>query len=128
MKTWLHTHLPRLQSGDTLDVISVKIPGKRVEYASWVSMKNVEFKVHEAGRRRCVTQGVRNVHAWVIGDEILRVQDYPTRDQPPATWRRAVYDPWKGRYFVDAETKVPIFEADLVIMSGKNVYYANVGD
>lgn len=137
MKTWLHTHLPRLQSGDTLDVISVKIPGKRVEYASWVSMKDVEFKVHEHGRRRCITQGVRNVHAWVVGTEVLRLS---TGDLPevwgegkpgpstPVGYRRAVYDPWKGGTFIDSETLEPVLTADLVIMSGKNVYYANLGD
>lgn len=126
MNVWLHTHLPRLQSGETPDVISVKVPGQHVTYASWVSIKNVEFKVHERGRQRCVIEGVRNVHAWVIGEEILRVgSDWSyAQASRPAGYRQAVYDPWKGGTFVDSETLEPVLRADLVIMSGKNVFYA----
>lgn len=136
MSTWLHTHLPRLQAGDP-DVISVKIPGQRVEYASWVSLRDAEFKVHEVGRQRCIREGVRNVHAWIVGTEVLRLSssDFPqvwdaSKPEPsaPTGYRRAVYDPWKGGTFVDSETLEPVLTADLVIQSGKNVYYANLGD
>ena len=125
MATWLHTHLPRLQSGDA-NPISVKVPGQRVEYAAWVSMRGVEFKVHERGRQRCITEGVRNVHAWVVGTEILRCEAvFPGEfTSVPDGYRRAVYDPWKGGTFVDSETLEPVLSADLVIMSGKNVFYA----
>lgn len=127
MSTWAHLHLPRLQASDP-NPISVKIPGQRIEYASWVSLKDATFRVSEPGRQRCIRQNVRNVHAWVVGEEILRVADYPVKDEPPATWHRAVYDPWKGGTFVDSQTLAPVLTADLVIMSGKNVYYANLGD
>ena len=50
MSTWAHLHLPRLQSGETPDVISVKIPGQHIEYASWVSLRDAEFRVSEPGR------------------------------------------------------------------------------
>lgn len=125
MATWLHTHLPRLQSGDA-NVISVKIPGQRIEYAAWVSLKDVELKVHEQGRQRCIRDGVRNVHAWVVGTEILRCEaEFPGEfDRVPAGYRQAVYDPWKGGTFVDSETLVPVRRADLVIMAGKRVFYA----
>lgn len=125
MNVWLHTHLPRLQSGETPDVISVKTPGQHVQYAAWVSLKNVTFKVHEKGRQRCIADGTRNVHAWVIGKEILRVRsDWSYAQAPrPAGYRQAVYDPWKGGTFVDSETLEPVLRADLVIMSGKNVFY-----
>lgn len=121
MDAWLHTHLPRLKAGETPDVISVKIPGQRIEYASWVSLKNARFVVHERGRQRCV----RNV---VVGEEILRLSgDDWLYLRPggyrPSGYRQAVYDPWKGGQFVDLETGVPVLKASLVIMSGKNVYY-----
>lgn len=132
MSTWLHTHLPRLQSGDP-DPISVKVPGQRVEYAAWVSMRDAEFRVHEKGRQRCIAEGVRNVHAWIVGTEVLRLadSDIPSWSMrrnllaPPPGFRRAVYDPWKGGTFVDSVTLEPVLQADLVIMSGKNVYYAS---
>ena len=126
MSTWAHLHLPRLQSGETPDVISVKIPGQHIEYASWVSLRDAEFRVSEPGRQRCITQGVRNLHAWVVGEEILRVGSHWGYNQAPcpAGYRQAVYDPWKGGTFVDSETLTPVLHADLVIMAGKKVFYA----
>jgi len=129
MAAWLHTHLPRLQAGDA-NVISVKVPGQRVEYAAWVSLRGAEFKVHEHGRQRCLASGVRNVHAWVVGDEILRCEaEFPGEfDRVPEGYRRAVYDPWKGSHFVDSETLEPVLRADLVIVVGKDVWYANTSE
>lgn len=119
-KIWVHTHLPRLQGGE-VNMLSVKRPGQKIDYASWVSMKNVEFKVHERGRQRCLASGQRNVHAWVVGDELDVVKD--SRPFEPSYWQRAVYDPWKGESFVDSETLEPVHTARMVIMSGKDVYY-----
>ncbi len=128
--TWIHTHLPRLRSGDTPDVISVKIPGQRIAYASWISLKHARFTVHERGRQRCLEYGVRNVHAWVVGQEVARLDGDWSYLRPdgyaPAGYRRAVYDPWKGSTFVDLETGCAVFEADIVIMAGKNVWYAGM--
>lgn len=125
MSTWLHTHLPRLQAGDA-NVISVKVPGQRIQYAAWVSMRNVEFRVNEPGRQRCIRDNVRNVHAWVVGEEILRCEaEFPGEfDRVPSGFSKAVYDPWKGGTFVDSETLTPVLHADLVIMAGKKVFYA----
>jgi hypothetical protein len=126
---WLHTHLPRLRSGDP-DPISVKVPGQRIAYAAWVSLRNAEFRVSESGRQRCILEGVRNVHAWVVGEEVLRTTSAELSgnwlrwlQNPPKGYRKAVYDPFKGSSFVDSETFEPVREAEFVIVSGKNVYY-----
>lgn len=122
--TWAHLHLTRLRSADP-NPISVKIPGQRIAYASWVSLRDVEFKVSESGRQRCIREGVRNVHAWCVGEEILRCEaEFPGEfTRVPVGYRQAVYDPWKGGTFVDSVTLEPVLRADCVIMSGKNVYY-----
>lgn len=125
---WLHTHLPRLSAGHP-DLISVKIPGQRVAYASWVSLRNARFVVHEKGRQRCLEYGVRNVHAWVVGEEVLRMtsedfQDLGVPPRAPKGYRKAVYDPWKGSAFVDAETLTAVWGASWVIQSEKSVWYA----
>lgn len=117
---WLHTHLPRLAAGET-DVISVKVPGQRIAYASWMSVRDARFVVHERGRQRCLEYGVRNVHAWVVGKEMGRSSG--NKVPGPDGWRRAVYDPWKGSAFVDAETLTAVWDAAWVIMSGKSVFY-----
>lgn len=126
MSTWAHLHLPRWSAGDP-NPISVKVSGERVEYVSWISMTDVQFKVFQPGRRRCIRENVRNVHAWVVGTEVTRCMDYPFADQErdyPA-WRRALYDPWKGDAFVDSLTLSPVLTARYAILSGKNVWYVS---
>lgn len=119
--TWAHLHLPRLQSGVT-DVISVKVPGQRILYASSVKLANARFVVSESGRQRCLREGVRNVHAWIVGEELSRLTGTPPRE-PIGDWCQAVYDPWLGDSFVDLHTLAPVHRASRVVMSGKNVYY-----
>lgn len=126
MEAWLHTHLPRLRAGDTPDVISVKVPGQRIEYAAIATLTEARFVVHERGRLRCVREGVRNVHAWVVGELTDTVAGHrPYLDFPPMGWRTAVYDPWKGGAFVDAETLEPVHRAGHVIFQGKNVWFTD---
>jgi len=122
VETWAHLHLPRLQAGETADVISVKIPGQRIEYTSAVTLSGVTFRVSEAGRQRCIREGVRNVHAWVVGTEGVRISGQAPQPRPEG-FRQALYDPWKGSTFVDAETLEPVLSARYAVMSGKNVYY-----
>lgn len=130
---WVHTHLPRLRAGER-DCLSVKVPGQHIEYAAWVSLKNAEFRVSEPGRLRCLTSGVRNVHAWVIGEEVLRVAEQDVFPEAWTSWmlsdpvgyRRALYDPFRGASFVDAETLDPVHRAEWAILSGKNLFYAGL--
>lgn len=122
-RTWAHLHLPRLQSGETPDVISVKVPGERIDYASFVVLTDCEFKVSEAGRQRCLREGVRNVHAWVVGVEETRVRGWYTCSDTPSGWRKALYDPFKGGTFVDSVTFEPVLTARRAVLAGKNVWY-----
>jgi hypothetical protein len=120
-KVWAHLHLPRLkafESGQgTSEVISVKTPGHRISYVSSFSMKDCTFFVSAKGRERTLRSGQRNVHAWVIGEP---------KYIAPATmksWKKAIYDPWKGPDFVDSVTLQPVYSAAWVYMIGKVVYY-----
>lgn len=115
--TWVHLHLPRFRAGDP-SPISVKTPGERIDYVAAVELFDARFIVSQPGRRRCLREGVRNVHAWVVG----RAERYENRSVPP-DMRKAVYDPWKGSAFVDSETLEPVFTASRVVMIGKDVWY-----
>ena len=117
---WAHLHLPRLKSGDTKNVISLKTPGKKIEYVSSVELSNPTFKVSEKGRQRALRDNVRNVHAWVVGE--LRAKSYNV-GALTLPWRRAIYDPWKGETFVDSETLQPVLSAERALLTGKFVYY-----
>lgn len=121
MPAWAHLHLPRLRAGETPNVISLKTPGNKIDYVSGVEMSNVTFRVHEKGRQRCLRDGVRNVHAWVVGD--VKSKTYNSGPLHLPYMRRAIYDPWKGGAFVDADTLEPVHTADRAILSGKVVYY-----
>lgn len=126
VRAWAHLHLPRLRSKTTKDVISLKVPGWAIDYVSVLILSDVEFKVHEKGRQRCIREGVRNVHAWVVGyvenqayGENL-AYDFPVNR---TQWRKAIYDPFKGGSFVDADTFAPLTTARRALMIGKDVYY-----
>lgn len=124
-KTWVHTHLPRLQAhregrGDD-NVLSVKVPGEKITYLNRIVLRDAEFTVSKAGRKRCLETGVRNVHAWVVGEAL---EDFPIPGKR-AKVKKAVYDPWKGDSFVDAITLQPVHRASMVWMSGKDVYYVD---
>jgi hypothetical protein len=121
MTTWVHTHLPRLTAGDR-DCLSIKVPGRKIAYGSDVLLRNARFTVHERGRRRCLEYGVRTVHAWVVGEEVQRWSGAPPLESLEG-FRRAVYDPWKGSAFVDAETFTAVFWSEIVMISGKTVWY-----
>lgn len=125
-RAWAHLHLPRLRSGETPDVISLKVPGWAIDYVSGVELRDAEFKVHESGRQRCIRENVRNVHAWVVGE--IAWQEYGETDTYPRTperWRIAVYNPFKGGTFVDLKTLEPVMQADRAILLGKDVFYRN---
>lgn len=115
---WAHLHLPRLRSGTTDNVISLKIPGQVIRYVPGVELETAIFRVHESGRQRCLREGVRNVHAWVCGD--IRALG---RQEVPEGWRKALYNPFKGPHFVDSETLEPLLWAERAILSGKDVWY-----
>jgi hypothetical protein len=123
MRAWAHLHLPRLRAGQTPDVISLKVPGWAMDYVSATELHSVEFKVHERGRQRVIRDGVRNVHAWVVGDLAWQEQGRTYHVLDPRRFRKAVYDPWKGGTFVDFETLQPVLGADRALMVGKDVYY-----
>lgn len=127
-EAWVHLHLPRLKSGDE-NMISYKIPGKKIEYVNTVILDRARFVVNQKGRERTLSEGVRNVHAWVVGEpfqahsQSLQGQFLTVKGCERAGMRRAIYDPWKGDSFVDSETLEPVQEALTVVCVGKVVLY-----
>lgn len=121
---YAHLHLPRYKNylkGGRPEVISVKPVGGRVFYVATAEFTNAYFVVSQKGRARCLETGQRNVHAWVVGDYHGDV------DYPPEDAFKAVYDPWKGNQFVDADTLIPILTSCKIWMVGKDVYYKPTG-
>jgi hypothetical protein len=63
--------------------------GRVIGHASRVLLREAGFKVSEAGRRRVIESGVKNVHAFVVGD--LEAADWVNERDPNAcrfsNWR-----------------------------------------
>src|SRR3546814_2278778 len=78
------------------------------------------------GVQTCALPIFRNVHAWIVGEEILRCEaEFPGEfTRTPVGYRKALYDPFKGPFFVDAETLEPVHMAAYAIMSGKDAWYS----
>lgn len=55
--------------------------GGRAYYMATVLLKNIGFRIHSSGVEEMSKTGVRNVHAWVVGD---LVEEYTLAFQPTA--------------------------------------------
>lgn len=73
-----------------------------------LALRDVTFKVSEAGRQRVLREGKKNVHAGVVG----RVADGIF----PPLWdsERVSYNPRKGPTFYSAITEEPVHTAEFV--------------
>ncbi len=67
-----------------------------VDHVESILLKDVELKVSEAGRKRVLREGRKNVHAGVKGERIFHLID---KDDLP--WQPAYYNPYKYETFVD---------------------------
>lgn len=114
-KTWCYRNLNRggysLVQGDLV-----------VAHADDVTLVNASFVVRESGRQRVLAEGVKNVHAFVVG----RVPEMVICP-PNLVWHKARYNPRRSsnfEAFVDDEW-VAIGSAKCVILGagGMKVYY-----
>jgi hypothetical protein len=109
--------------------LSVQYKGKVIDHAKSICLKDVEFKVSQAGRSRVLREKRKNVHAFVVGDISL--------NRPPMYYlnkysekytefeRKVTYNPYKYNSFVYADTEEPIKNADYVFIEGKSIFALN---
>lgn len=89
---------------------SVKHNGKVIGHAKEVHIDNPEFRVSEAGRQRVLSEGVKNVHAGVVGTVNARPEVSDSEK------KRISYNPRKAAHFVEKETGNPVHGADTAHM------------
>jgi hypothetical protein len=91
---------------------SVKHKNKVVTHTDNLVLKDVEFRVRQGGRFRVLTEGNKNVHAFVIGT-LKSVGDIP----PNVEGRKVVtYNPYKWETFLEKENCKPIHFSNTVFM------------
>jgi hypothetical protein len=109
--------------------LSVQYKGKVIDHAKSICLKDVEFKVSQAGRSRVLREKRKNVHAFVVGDISLnRPPMYYLRkysEKYTEFERRVTYNPYKYNSFVYADTEEPIKNADYVFIEGKDIFALN---
>lgn len=92
------------------------VGGKVVDHVDFYALKNVEFKVREAGRQRVLREKRKNVHAFCVGEYFVSGK-FDTHSTSEVT-----YNPYTMSTFQFAETGVPIYTANHIILIGGKIY------
>lgn len=98
-------------------VYSIRQDGKVIGHDANITLSDCEFVVQEAGRKRVIETGHKNVHAYVRGS-IVRAKKLSVN-----RWYSGRYNPTKGSTFV-GEYEGPLFVAPLVHLNSKGLSYA----
>ncbi len=95
----------------TSKVWSVVQNKKVVYHAKNIVLKNVTFKVSEAGRQRVILQKRKNVHAFACG-RICKIDSV----KPLIFKKEVVYNPYKRMYFYEKLSGKSLYEKDVIGM------------
>ena len=94
--------------------LSVRKRGLVVDHVRSILLKNAEFVVQPAGRKRVVKEKRKNVHAYVRGERVA-VASFDGKSE------RITYNPYKNKSFVSVETGKPVYKKDIVSIVGKDI-------
>jgi len=95
---------------------SVKHRGKVIAHPEEVLVRNAKFQVSEAGRKRVLAEGRKNVHAFVTAASLDDVsfdgtaglgKVRRTAQEKPFNWEEVIYNPYKYENFVQMRGGAP---------------------
>ncbi len=89
----------------TFSVRSCKT-GRVIHHTDEIHIVNPEFVVRQSGRNRVLSEGRKNVHAFVRGN-----CPFYRLNPRNATLDTITYNPYKYVSFVDKQTEEPVYEA-----------------
>jgi hypothetical protein len=94
--------------------------GRVIDHVDTAVIRDVEFIVQPAGRRRVLDEERKNVHAFVRG--------YTTdRPRHAASGIRVTYNPYKYASFVTVDNERPVVSADVAVVTTEGVTAYGVG-
>lgn len=100
-----------------------------VLHARGVRLKDVAFRVSQAGRERVLRERSKNVHAGVVGElvEVEPLSDAPDSGlvslaQQLGMTRQLTYDPYRFTSFVTRDTEEAVAAAAECIIAGKRIF------
>lgn len=102
-------------------VWSVHRKGRPVRHMKSLTLVNAEFRVSQAGRKRAVNEGRRNVHAFAVGDVLGAAEPdlVPRMKLTPVS-----YNPFKGPSFYDKTTGDAVGGALMLVMTEQGSVFA----
>lgn len=98
--------------------VQAKVNGrwKVIKHVNSIYLEDVEFKVSQAGRKRVLHEGRKNVHAFVVG-RYSYVYNNAVNAMAPTMYnvRRVKYNPYRsGHFTVDNQ---PVLTAKAILVS-----------
>ena len=98
---------------------SIRVRHLVTQHANVVWLTDVTFKVSEAGRRRVLREGRKNVHAGLKGT-LLEYTDTPVPNHPVHSpqekWHTIKYNPYDGPTFIESKDNLPPYHKKCVLM------------
>ena len=94
--------------------LSVRKRGLVIDHVNSILLKNAEFVVQPAGRKRVLKEKRKNVHAYVRGERVA-VASFDGKSE------RITYNPYKHKSFVSVETGKPVYKKDIVSIDGRHI-------
>ena len=94
--------------------LSVRKRGLVIDHVRSILLKNAEFIVQPAGRKRVLKEKRKNVHAYVRGERVA-VASFDSKSE------RITYNPYKNKSFVSVETGKPVYKKDIVSIDGQAI-------
>lgn len=97
--------------------LSLKQRNRVIGYANAVILTDVEFRVRESGRQRCLREKQKNVHAFAVG-----AMEATTPDDIQAFNRgvRVSYNPYQSAHFFDVATGTPVYHGKRVLVTAND--------
>ena len=92
--------------------------GKVISHTTYLWLKDVTFKVSEAGRQRVLREKRKNVHAGVVGNISADAWDDMLLQDDP---KQITYNPYRFSSFVDKEDLEPVRHAKYCLLNGKSI-------
>jgi len=107
-------------SGKNIYSVRNKKSGLVIDWVEQIELKNVIFKVNEAGRQRVLREKKKNVHSFIVGQISKNLQKKPLNSE------QIYYNPYKTKYFITLSNDKPIFKAKQVLINNQGVFIEKI--
>ena len=89
-----------------------------IDRAKDVFLTHPSFVIRQSGRKRVLTEGRKNVHAFVVGyrPSEITTEEWDDYYKVGHTWKDVTYNPYKNDTFVWKDTGDPVSEESITMV------------